>query len=144
MAASLCIYNFGCACVHRGVCYNNVYMLNCRMSLIDNDVFGSRNDKTLAELLLVAYYEFRTWCKSMRVACSQRPFTPKLVIKKAHGQYMSCKAHNGRIVLSWLAQRSSELVASGCTDPKVLLQTAALSPGSNASWHMNLSVTMAD
>ena len=117
------------ACLYGGPGeYNN--MLDCRMSLVENGVFGNPNDKTLAELLLVAYHQFRLWCRSMRVACSQRPFTPKLVIKKVHGHYMSCKAHNGRIVLSWLAQKSSETMASGCTDSKVVLQTAALTPGS--------------
>ena len=105
-------------------------MLHCRMSLVNVGAFASPAHKTLAELLLLAYHEFRLWCRSMRVACSQRPFTPKLVIKKVHGHYMSCKAYNGRVVLSWLAQKSSEIVASGCTDRKVLLQTAALTPGS--------------
>ena len=94
---------------------------------MNNNVFGPRNVQSLQELLNVAYHEFRAWCKAGKINCSQRPFTKRMVLKKMHGHYMACKAYNGRIILSWLSERSCEVVAAGtCTDPMVVTQAAAL------------------
>ena len=99
---------------------------------MNNNVFGQRNAQSLEDLLSVAYYDFKAWCKARKISCSQRPFTKRMVIKKAHGYYMSAKAYNGRIILSWLSERSCEVVAAGsCSDPMVITQAAALRLGLN-------------
>ncbi|CAK9015825.1 unnamed protein product [Durusdinium trenchii] len=50
-----------------------------------------------------AYGAFKAYCRARKIAHSQPAFTVKLVEKKSKEVLMTCKAFNGRLVLSWLA-----------------------------------------
>ena len=52
--------------------------------------------------LLRAYLQFKLWRQRFRIRCSQRQFTVKMLYKKAHGAYLSCKGWNSRVVSAWL------------------------------------------
>lgn len=47
------------------------------MTHIENGAFGDPTSR-IDELLLCAYKDFKGYCKSMRIECSQLPFTPGL------------------------------------------------------------------
>ena len=100
-----------------------------RKTLIDNGIYGSSDDHDLRQQLHKAFCDFQSWRRANKVPCSQRCFTPKLLVKKCHGAYLSCKAFNGRVVLAWLAERSVAAARAGSADPRLPVQAVAMTPG---------------
>ena len=87
-------------CVNLGLCFTaNGGTLLCLMDL------GFFGDPALTrdERLNNAYDDFRQYCRSERISCSQRRFRMTFLIKKSHGAYLTLKAYNGRVVTAWLA-----------------------------------------
>ena len=126
---------------------NNIYVtthisMQLRKTLLDNDCFGLNSQLELRQLLGLAYTDFRNWCKVNRVRSSQRRFTPKLLLKKMHGAYLSCKAHNGRVVLQWLAERSTEFARNGSGDARMATQAVALCPGFDHHVHVGIALNL--
>ena len=97
-----------------------------RKTLIDNDIYGSSRDHDLRQQLHKAFDDFQSWRKANKIPCSQRCFTPKLLLKKCHGACLSCKAFNERVVLAWLAERSVAVARSGGADPRLAAQAVAM------------------
>ena len=103
------------------------------MTLIDLGHFGPRDatdPSNLKKLLQLAFESFKTWRKINGIPCSQKRFTPNLVIKAVHGHYMTAKAYSGRVILEWLATVSRDASSSGnYNDPRLPLQATALRLG---------------
>ena len=106
------------------------FPINPRITLLHLGVFGDPSTLPLKTLLSRAFEMFKRWRKQHRVPCSQKRFTPGLVIKKMHGAYLSAKAYNGRVILEWLAEISRDYAANNPADTHVSVQAAALKLGS--------------
>ena len=72
------------------------------MMLASIGQFGDPS-QPLRDLLQTAFEQFKAWRKRYSMPCSQKRFTPNLVVKASHGHYCTAKAHNGRVLLEWLA-----------------------------------------
>ena len=108
---------------------SNAMGVHPRMMLLQLGVFGDPSTLPLKTLLSRAFEMFKTWRKQHKVPCSQKRFTPGLVIKKVHGCYLSAKAYNGRVILEWLAELSRDYAANNPSNAHVSVQAAALKLG---------------
>ena len=73
--------------------------------LIQLGYFGDPQAQ-LPSLLDIAYLDFKEFTRAGGWRHSQRKFTPKLIIKKGSGAYMTTKGWNSRVITAWLAQCS--------------------------------------
>ena len=73
--------------------------------LIQLGYFGDPQAE-LPSLLDIAYLDFKEFTRAGGWRHSQRKFTPKLIIKKGSGAYMTTKGWNSRVITAWLAQSS--------------------------------------
>ena len=70
--------------------------------LLEKEAYGPSN-LGLAELLERCHADFSMWATSHNVRHSQRGFTPRLVVKKESGAYMTCKGWNSQMITEYLA-----------------------------------------
>ncbi|CAE6972780.1 unnamed protein product [Symbiodinium sp. CCMP2592] len=86
----------------------------------------------LKPLLECAYNEFVQWRRANRIACSQKSFTPRHLMKKAHGYYLTTKAYNARVVMVWLSAKLQEIVQqNAAATPSIRLHATALTAFAN-------------
>ena len=116
-----------CLDLSRPFCHSMPSPWQTRMTLVSMGYFGDAKSP-LRDLLQRAFEMFTAWRKQKGIPCSQKRFTPKLVVKAMHGHYMTAKAYNGRVLLEWLAEVSREVAAQDerKTDQRISLQAVAL------------------
>ena len=81
---------------------------------------------SLQDRLLKAFGEFRTWRLQAGVACSQKSFAARKLVKKEHGWYFSTKAYNARVILAWLADLCARVAINAAPSSKIPLNAKAL------------------
>lgn len=62
-------------------------------------------DEPVQTRLHRAYLDFKLWCSTNRVQCSQPAFQQKFLYQRNGDVMLICKAYNGRVVLQWLSER---------------------------------------
>ena len=76
--------------------------------------------------LETAFNEFQQWRRSHKIACSQRSFAPRHLLKAVHGYYLTTKAYNARIVMLWLAEKCQQVALNSCANSPIHLHATAL------------------
>ena len=98
-----------------------------REALLREGHFGPYNGReSMKALLETAYTEFQQWRKANKIACSQRSFAPRHLLKQVHGYYLTAKAYNGRIVMQWLSSKLQDVAQHAAATPSIRLHATAL------------------
>ncbi|CAK9079208.1 unnamed protein product [Durusdinium trenchii] len=75
-----------------------------KITLVEDSYFlPAAGQHSLQAHLDAAYSDFRAFCRTNKIACSQPPFTVKLVIKNGQEIMLTAKAYNNRVICAWLA-----------------------------------------
>ncbi|CAE7033206.1 unnamed protein product, partial [Symbiodinium sp. KB8] len=91
-------------------------------ALLREGHFGPYNGReSMKALLETAYTEFQQWRKANKIACSQRSFAPRHLLKQVHGYYLTAKAYNGRIVMQWLSSKLQDVAQHAAATPSIRL-----------------------
>ncbi|CAL1136173.1 unnamed protein product [Cladocopium goreaui] len=89
--------------------------------LTELNFFGDIAAMSFQDRLVVAYKDFKAWCRMNKIYCSHGLFTPNSVYKeKTLGAHISSKAYNCRVLISWLSSCYA-IVVSGTFEPGRLL-----------------------
>lgn len=103
-----------------------------RGMLLDMGVFGDTAGGYV-EPLGEAFKEFSAWRKSMKIACSQKRFSAKSLVRETtYGWFLNCKGFNARVVSEWLMCKLVEvnrLPEFQGLDPRSQLSESALKLG---------------
>ena len=70
--------------------------------LICMGVFGPATPEDVRGALNTSFDDFSSWRKAMGLPCSQKRFTPRLLLKDVHGAHLSTKGFNARIIIEWI------------------------------------------
>ena len=98
-----------------------------REALLREGHFGPYNGSDdLKALLETAYCEFQVWRRANKVACSQRSFAPRYLMKKVHGYYLTTKAYNARIVMLWLSSKLQDVAQQAAASQSIRVHATAL------------------
>ena len=96
--------------------------------LLERDCYGNLAANGFDACLKTAYKDFKEWQARVKIRCSQRPFTMKMLFKASHGAYLTAKGYNSRVITAYLADKT-KLVLDACPEPvppELLLQSHCL------------------
>ena len=99
---------------------------SCREALLSAGVWGDAATRPLNDCLAQAFQEFKRWRRQRHIACSQRMFRERHLLKSSHGYYLTLKAYNARVVLQWLAEACQTASANDPGSQKLALNAMAL------------------
>ena len=99
---------------------------SCREALLSAGVWGDPATRPLNDCLAQAFQEFKRWRRRHHIACSQRMFRERHLLKNSHGYYFTQKAYNARVVLQWLAEACQTASANDPGSQKLALNAMAL------------------
>ena len=117
---------FICTCNYNtiGVC---LCYLHLREALLREGHFGPYAGKQdMKSCLEIAFTDFQQWRRSHKIACSQRSFAPRHLLKAVHGYYLTTKAYNARIVMMWLATKCQQAALNAPVNSHIPLHATAL------------------
>ena len=106
----------------------NKYIYDPREALLREGHFGPFDGgaSAMKSCLETAFNEFQQWRRSHKIACSQRSFAPRHLLKAVHGYYLTTKAYNARIVMLWLAEKCQQVALNSCANSPIHLHATAL------------------
>lgn len=84
---------------------------------------GKQDMKSCLE---IAFTDFQQWRRSHKIACSQRRFAPRHLLKAVHGYDLTTKAYNARIVMLWLATKCQQAALNAPVNSHIPLHATAL------------------
>ena len=91
-------------CLNLGV----MQTLACEGLLHCMSCFAQSPGDDAAACLRHQFVAFKMWCRSHKIACSTRTFTPaQLHMKDDEFPWLGTKAYNTRVILAWLADSRS-------------------------------------